>query len=282
MKKLAFLAFVAIIAFSSCGSDELDEPDSQDTPIVGGTSVDHTYVDLGVTVDGKTIYWATTNVGADNAYDYGNYYAWGETRAYGEEMDSYPYYWNNNLTNQAYISGVVKTDYSWSTYKWGDSSSYFFKYYSKDEKLDEDDDAATVNWGSGWHMPTVDEFYALTSQCYWKWVTEYNGHTVKGYMVFKLKSKMDKGMKTNNLNPYTPYAEYTESDTHIFLPVGGRRNNSSLDDADYGCYWLSTNDLSDVVYAKCFLINPSSGFGINSQERRFGFAVRPAYEGFDD
>lgn len=33
----------------------------------------HEYVDLGLSVK-----WATSNVGADNPWDYGDYYAWGE------------------------------------------------------------------------------------------------------------------------------------------------------------------------------------------------------------
>ena len=34
----------------------------------------HEYVDLGLSVK-----WATSNVGADNPWDYGDYFAWGET-----------------------------------------------------------------------------------------------------------------------------------------------------------------------------------------------------------
>lgn len=46
----------------------------------------HEYVDLGLSVK-----WATCNVGAEKPEDYGDYFAWGETKP--------------------------KTDYSWSTYK---------------------------------------------------------------------------------------------------------------------------------------------------------------------
>lgn len=50
---------------SSCGDSE-DEND----PYNG-----HEYVDLGVVVDGKPVYWATTNIGAELPADYGLYFA---------------------------------------------------------------------------------------------------------------------------------------------------------------------------------------------------------------
>ena len=44
-----------------------------------GTINGHQWVDLGLSVK-----WATCNVGASSPSDYGNYYAWGETRTKSE------------------------------------------------------------------------------------------------------------------------------------------------------------------------------------------------------
>ena len=93
------------------------------------------YVDLGLP---SGTLWAKYNVGANNEYEVGDYFAWGEAE--------------------------TKSKYSWSTYKWGSSQNSLTKYNSSDKKitLDLEDDAATVNMGSPWRMPTYDELEELS------------------------------------------------------------------------------------------------------------------------
>lgn len=101
---------------------------------------DQEYVDLGLPSGLK---WATCNVGATRPEEYGDHFAWGETKP--------------------------KSDYSWATYKWckgsdnnltkycpSDMADYWGGSGSPDNKLQLDlkDDAAWVNWGGNWHMPT--------------------------------------------------------------------------------------------------------------------------------
>lgn len=116
----------------------------------------HEYVDLGLTGDnGKPIYWATCNIGADNPEDYGDYFAWGEIEP--------------------------KTDYSWSTYKWcNGSESTLTKYNGKKRVLDLEDDAARQNWGDTWRMPTPSEFRKLIDNCTWTWDSTKKGYLVTG------------------------------------------------------------------------------------------------------
>ena len=102
----------------------------------------HEYVDLGLSVK-----WATCNVGANKPEDYGNYYAWGETK-----------------TKKIYSIFNSKKDGKYMR----DISGYT-KY-----------DAARANWGGNWRMPTYDELNELITQCTWTWTVQ-NG--VKGYMV---------------------------------------------------------------------------------------------------
>ena len=114
-------------------------------------------VDLGL--PSGTI-WATRNVGANSPEEYGDYFAWGETEP--------------------------KDNYIWDTYKWLESvvSGHwnFIKYNTDanqgvvDDKteLDPEDDAAYVNWGSSWRMPSREQLDELMENCTWEW-TQMNG-----------------------------------------------------------------------------------------------------------
>ena len=155
---------------------------------------DYAYVDLGLPSGLK---WATCNVGATKPEEYGDYFAWGET--------------------------TPKTTYDWSTYKWCNGSyDTLTKYCTNssygtvDNKtvLDLEDDAASVNMGGSWRMPTVEEQTELRTECTWTWTT-LNG--VNGYNV--------EGPNGNS----------------IFLPAAGYRYYSDLYYAgSYGSYWSSS------------------------------------------
>ena len=158
---------------------------------VSGFENEHAYVDLGLP---SGIKWAAYNVGTDSPYEYGDYFAWGET--------------------------TPKTEYSWSTYKYGATvDSIPTKYNSTDGLviLEASDDAASVNWSgrSAWRMPTYNEWDELKNSCTWTWTTQ-NG--VNGYKVTS---------KTNG--------------NSIFLPAAGRRNGSSVSNVgSRGYYWSSS------------------------------------------
>ena len=146
---------------------------------------DHKFVDLGLP---SGLLWAECNVGASTPYADGDYYAWGETQ--------------------------TKSDYSWDTYKWGNSLT---KYNSSDGKttLEASDDVATVKWGKECRMPSRAEFQELCNKCDWTWKSNYNG--ASGYLV--------KG--PNNQT--------------IFLPASGFRKDGDLKGhGSYGYYWSSS------------------------------------------
>ena len=132
-------------------------------------------VDLGIMItrtDGTTykLYWAKSNLSdkglCTNQEDYGDYYAWGETKP--------------------------KENYSWLMYKFGKSSSGPFSKYSTpssdgpiDNKtvLEPEDDVAHVKLGGKWRMPTDFEWTELRAKCTWTWVTNYNGSGINGRLV---------------------------------------------------------------------------------------------------
>ncbi len=132
---------------------------------VNGVYRNHEYVDLGLP---SGTMWATCNVGASRQEDCGNYYAFGETRP--------------------------KDEYSSETYT----------PQSTPNPLPPEMDAATVNWGEGWSMPTETEFLELRTYCAWRW-TEVNG--VEGYMVRSL----------NGNSIFLPYYEYRYDGGPIFM-----------------------------------------------------------------
>ncbi|MCQ2111177.1 MAG: hypothetical protein MJY79_06765 [Bacteroidaceae bacterium] len=190
------------------------------------------YVDLGLSVK-----WATFNVGATKPEEYGDYFAWGETEP--------------------------KSDYSWSTYKYCSSYDSMTKYCTNsrsgyngftDNKtvLDLEDDAAHVNWGGNWRMPTKEEQDELRNNCTWTWTT-LNG--VNGY---KVQSKKD---------------GYT--DKWIFLPAAGSRGDSDFYSVgSFGYFWSSSLYTDDPRYA-FYLYFDSGGVWRSSDYRRHGQSVRP-------
>lgn len=232
MKKLFLsLTAVAVIALTGC-NDPKDEPkNNMDCSLPANVEA----VDLGLP---SGIKWANMNIGADTPEGYGNYFAWGDTSP--------------------------KNVYNWTTYKWynGDSNA-LAKYggnsgngYSgvTDGKtiLDPEDDAAHVNWGGDWRMPTREEMDELCSECYWTMTKNYNGTGIAGNVV---------SSKTNG--------------NSIFLPASGYRNGSALGGVGtHGYYWTSSlgeNRSYDAVY----LYFLSDYVERVENYRYYGISVRP-------
>ncbi|MDD6356703.1 MAG: hypothetical protein PUG15_01220, partial [Bacteroidales bacterium] len=170
MKKIALLMMLAAMLTNGWAQD-LITPHQDNS--VSGTENDHAWVDLGLPSGLK---WATCNVGAANPWDYGDYFAWGETTP----------------------KSIV---YNWSTYLDGRITSPEYCGTDKDLLNGITDisstqyDAARTNMGGDWRMPTTEEQNELVENCYWEWTDSYNGKGVKGYIVYKVKDASDKGKK---------------------------------------------------------------------------------------
>ena len=113
------------------------------------------FVDLGLP---SGTLWATCNIGANTPDDYGDLFAWGETKSDTE---------------------LGKFNYAWSTYQLcNGSASTLTKYNTVDGKtvLEAVDDAATAIWGSNWQTPSKEQFEELLNSSYTTTVwTTYNG-----------------------------------------------------------------------------------------------------------
>lgn len=125
------------IEFTSDQVDYVDFTEKASDPTITAGE----YVDLGLSVK-----WATCNLGANTPYDAGNRYAWGETKTKSSYSES----------NYAYYSKDTE-----SYTKLGDISGTQF-------------DAATVNLGEGWRMPTKTEMEELKNRCQWEYTKVNN------------------------------------------------------------------------------------------------------------
>ena len=218
-----------IVLMALCVESEVgnDTPD-KDLPVAKKTAVtDKRAVDLGLSV-----YWASCNIGADSPEENGTLFAWAET----EE----------------------KSRYGWSNYKYCKNGDKYkiTKYSSKVDKkniVDPEDDAAHVNWGGGWRMPTSKEVRELFDKCIWKW-TEVNG--IPGYMVT--------GPNGNS----------------IFLPVtssGYFDKKSSQMKNESGAYWINecsrgNSDIAILMYIS------KKGKIMDGYHRHYGIVIRAVCE----
>lgn len=118
-------------------------------PVKGpGVPVPNNCVDLGLA---SGLLWAKYNMGTTDPTKLGDYYAWGETS-----------------TKKKYSAETYK-HYKWADYK----LKRIKKYNAEDGKtvIDPDDDAARVNLGVGYRIPTQEDWKELLDECNWQAVT---------------------------------------------------------------------------------------------------------------
>ena len=115
------------------------------------------YVDLGFP---SGTMWATCNVGAETPEDWGLLFQFGR-------VDGYEYGDNNNQfrTNKQNKQDTGSKDIPLTTSG---------KVYNTGDILDLEDDAAYINMGGKWRMPTKDELEELTNY------TTYEVETING------------------------------------------------------------------------------------------------------
>lgn len=226
----------------------------------------HKYIDLGLP---SGTLWAKMNVGASTETDTGLYFAWGET--------------------QGYAASQVGTNkqFSWSNYRWtNDNGSTMSKYNATDKltNLELTDDAAAVNWGGDWHMPTrgrclelfqntkngfvtssgtftqyvwdVHENYAIPTQI----TAIISGWNTAGYFFFK--------------NTYTSVTDAISAKDYLFIPAAGNCVGGEVFGVGTrGGVWTSALGSEDVKYAWLFIFN-SNVAGVGNDNRYFGQSVR--------
>ena len=185
-------------------ANQINSEDSQHQSTTG-TLNGYDWVDLGLSVK-----WATKNVGASSPSDYGDYFAWGETRPKSS------YDWINCF------DCLDDMGNSWGIYKIGGKTSI---------SPTSGHDTARENWGGSWRMPTDAEMDELWTKCEWKWTSQggHEGYKVtgpNGNSIFLSAAGWRYGTDTNEVGESGLYWSSTLSSSHSYC-ARGRYFNSS-------------------------------------------------------
>ena len=201
----------------------------------------HDYVEIG------GLKWATMNIGATSVTDYGQYFQWGDTTGY--------------IASQVGASGTTNAKpFNWADYKFSGGrtspgTTGQTKYNSGDSKtmLDGCDDAATLNWGGAWRIPTKAEFQALGAAVNTAWTESYQGSGVKGLVC----------------------TDKTDSSKVLFFPAAGGCLNGSVNSVgSNGSYWsssLRSNNMQNAYHVYFYSSNAAWDY---NNYRYLGFPVR--------
>ena len=184
--------------------------------ILGGGSAqgNHEYVNLGLP---SGTLWATCNVGASSPEESGTLFAWGETEPIGEPN------WLN----------------LWGNYKWCNGSPDTMTKYCTDSEygtvdnlteLEPEDDAAWVNWGPMWRMPSEEQLTELEENCTWKMATKNGvpGRLVTGPNGNYIFLPTAEDYWSRNLNPSISFyalGRNFEPEDAIWWHMSSPRNN---------------------------------------------------------
>ena len=198
--------------------------------------------------------WANMNIGANSVDDYGRYYDWSSCDGrYGSKESSKHY----KVTTETNVDEggfeTTTTIKGYTKYVMSNSSSEGYNgFFDNIDILDSEDDAATVNWGKDWRIPTDEEYTELRTHCKWIWGS-ING--INGYKV---------------IGPNNNY---------IFLPASGVWGNSaSYPKGGGGGYWSSTlsktksSGACSIQFTKSAITRDSWWTPV---ARYYGMSIRP-------
>ena len=186
-------------------------------------------VDLGLP---SGLLWRNRNVGANSETDYGDYFSWG------------------NITGHKSTNGSTFDDgYDFGTSNSGPYASTPGKSLTGNiASNDSAHDAALANLGSGWHMPTKENFKELYDNTDNEWTT------INGVAGRKFMKKSDHSV-------------------YVFFPAAGYGYGTSLDyRGSRGFYWSAS--FYDSDYAFYLIFNSSDVYPQNYNYRYLGFSVR--------
>ena len=184
------------------------------------------YVDLGLSV-----MWATCNVGADRPEDSDKYFQWGRIRGYDFKNE-------DDFTQSDIPVPESETSYTYSN-----------------KTLSLEDDAAHVNMGGKWRMPTFSEIFELKINTQQEFIKNVG---------LKLTSKIN---GNTILFPFTGYAIKGISDTiHIY------------DFLESGAVFGSQLSSSSLECAIAFSFDSNNVGELIEQVRRVGIPGRGVFE----
>ncbi|MBQ0020511.1 MAG: fimbrillin family protein [Bacteroidales bacterium] len=182
-------------------------------------------IDLGMP-DGTL--WSCCNLGAPYPIDLGLNLSWGQTYLVERSLT----YWSDYEFMQE-----DKNDYRFINKYQIDDKQYDAIWYSADSTfigdgkhhLEPEDDAATVNLGKGWSIPSIKQVDDLKNYAYWTIIPNYSNCGDRKFVVFKKKVS----------------GKYSLSDPHIVFPLTSRAMGYS-GGTDGTLFW--TSDMIDPIH----------------------------------
>ena len=252
MRKILFFVLILFV-FIGCEQKpnsgvesqkpNVEDPESEiDTGI--GVENGHEYIDLGLSVK-----WATCNVGAETPENYGDYFAWAETKSKTTyTLDNYIY------SKKEQVTGDYSTWYEHYLTKYVRERDYKDNgFYDNKTELEKKDDAAYVNWGGKWRLPTEAEFNELINFCTWEKTIQ---NRVAGYRLI------------SNVTGYEGRS--------IFLPAAGYKSDDELNyTRTRAYYWSSTLDDSSRYALQLEFDLGNEYYRVYEKSRSCGLSIRP-------
>lgn len=226
MKVKLFITFSLALFMVACGgiSPELEQ--------TSGTENGHEYVDLGLSV-----MWAPYNVGAAAIDEYGDLFAWGE-------VETKDFFGTDN-----YIHGRnLRSRMFYTKYCFNSSDGNIDNLTT----LEPEDDAAHVQWGGTWRLPTEEEWNELRTNCTWTRKRENgkkgwqakgpNGKSVffplAGWQIWKVHDDINSSgsYRSSTLSPEYSSATYIalfdwgdgDEDPDVYWSYGSRETGASI------------------------------------------------------
>ena len=192
-------------------------------------------------------YWACKNIGAEEPWESGYYFWWGDTVGYKRQGNA----WVASNGSKLYFSFEGENAL---TYKKCIANLQREGWIISDNVLVPEHDAAHVHWGDGWRMPRDRELKDLNEKCDWTWTT------------------------MNGVNGYVVRGRGAYASSWIFLPCAGYGFGTSLDSTGSdGGYWSSVPHSGN--YDSWYLYFNSGFHGTYYGNRYCGLSVRPV-QGF--
>lgn len=237
-------------------------------------------IDLGLrTDDGKIIYFADRNIGADSPEEFGNYYQWGTTEGIPVGTQNYPglkYYIKYSHRGYMHSDSFLNNDAEdWYPIKYVGDVDQPMDF----EVLEKKDDAAYIKLGGKWKTPDYNTLDLLTNS------------DLFDYEFVNLKDSPIESGEFAGLTEFDGIRIISKisgfEGRSIYLPAAGMAtpvdrsnyNNTGKVDA-INCiaqYWCNEYNWSDPKSAFCLTIQSEYVIGINEVGREFGLPIRPVW-----
>ncbi len=192
-------------------------------------------------------YWAETNLGAEKPWEYGLYFWWGDMVGYKWENEAW-------VASDGAASNFSFSEGNTPTYNKDTDQLKSEGWITAEGVLSPEHDAAQVQWGGGWRMPTGEEVDDLCyDKCDWTWMT------------------------TNGVNGYVVRGRGDFAGASIFIPASGYIPFGRVHDSAESNAFLWSSSGRDTV-SWC-LVFGSDHHDVGPYARWCGYSIRPVRGG---